>query len=90
MTLEPPDVSTQSHHYLRHHSPICPSARTTLFRRRSRRLMPATVIHLHVRDPVTGRPSSDAERFERVVGRIRAGCDALPSITTGGSAPAPT
>ncbi|WP_432430883.1 3-keto-5-aminohexanoate cleavage protein [Mesorhizobium loti] len=52
--------------------------------------MPATVIHLHVRDPVTGRPSSDAERFERVVGRIRAGCDALPSITTGGSAPAPT
>ncbi|MER9600134.1 3-keto-5-aminohexanoate cleavage protein [Mesorhizobium sp. M0244] len=46
----------------------------------------ATVIHLHVRDPETGRPSSDAERFERVVGRIRAGCDALLSITTGGSA----
>ncbi|MES0101383.1 3-keto-5-aminohexanoate cleavage protein [Mesorhizobium sp. M0019] len=46
----------------------------------------ATVIHLHVRDPKTGRPSSDAERFERVVGRIRAGCDALLSITTGGSA----
>ncbi|MER9274091.1 3-keto-5-aminohexanoate cleavage protein [Mesorhizobium sp. M0643] len=46
----------------------------------------ATIIHLHVRDPETGRPSSDAERFERVVGRIRAGCDALLSITTGGSA----
>ncbi|RWK55925.1 3-keto-5-aminohexanoate cleavage protein [Mesorhizobium sp.] len=46
----------------------------------------ATIIHLHVRDPDTGCPSSDAERFERVVGRIRAGCDALLSITTGGSA----
>ncbi|MER9249948.1 3-keto-5-aminohexanoate cleavage protein [Mesorhizobium sp. M0590] len=46
----------------------------------------AAIIHLHVRDPETGRPSSDAERFERVVDRIRAGCDALLSITTGGSA----
>lgn len=46
----------------------------------------ATVIHLHVRDPETGRPSSDADLFERVVERVRGDCDAILSITTGGSA----
>lgn len=46
----------------------------------------ATVLHLQVRDPKTGRPSSDAAMFERVVQRLRAECDAILSITTGGSA----
>jgi uncharacterized protein (DUF849 family) len=46
----------------------------------------ATVLHLHVRDPQTGRPSSDAALFERVVQSLRAECDAILSITTGGSA----
>lgn len=44
------------------------------------------VLHLHVRDPETGRPSADANRFARVVERIRAETDAILSITTGGSA----
>ncbi|MGE0239032.1 MAG: 3-keto-5-aminohexanoate cleavage protein [Parvibaculaceae bacterium] len=46
----------------------------------------AAVLHLHVRDPETGRPSSDADRFVRVVERINAETDAILSITTGGSA----
>lgn len=46
----------------------------------------AAVLHLHVRDPETGRPSADADRFVRVVDRIRSETDAILSITTGGSA----
>ncbi|WP_284945023.1 3-keto-5-aminohexanoate cleavage protein [Acidisoma cladoniae] len=46
----------------------------------------ASVLHLHVRDPETGQPSADPTLFARVVARIRAGCDAVISVTTGGSA----
>lgn len=46
----------------------------------------AAVLHLHVRDPQTGQPSSDPALFENVVARIRARTDAVLSITTGGSA----
>jgi len=46
----------------------------------------AAVLHLHVRDPATGQPSSDPALFEEVVARIRARTDAVLSITTGGSA----
>ncbi|HEV7252835.1 MAG TPA: 3-keto-5-aminohexanoate cleavage protein [Mesorhizobium sp.] len=45
----------------------------------------AAVLHLHVRDPETGKPSSDPALFEDVVERIRAQTDAVLSITTGGS-----
>jgi uncharacterized protein (DUF849 family) len=46
----------------------------------------AAVLHLHVRDPQTGQPSSDPDLFVRLVERVRAGTDAILSITTGGSA----
>lgn len=46
----------------------------------------AAVLHLHVRDPETGEPSSDPALFEAVVDRIRDRTDAVLSITTGGNA----
>ncbi|RRH94116.1 3-keto-5-aminohexanoate cleavage protein [Mesorhizobium tamadayense] len=46
----------------------------------------AAVLHLHVRDPNTGKPSADPELFLRVVKKIEAQTDAVLSITTGGSA----
>ncbi len=44
----------------------------------------AAVVHVHVRDPITGAPSSDPERFAEVVARIRAECDVLINLTTSG------
>ncbi|MER9094768.1 3-keto-5-aminohexanoate cleavage protein [Mesorhizobium sp. M0700] len=46
----------------------------------------AAVLHLHVRNPNTGEPSSDPELFERVAKTISARTEAILSITTGGSA----
>lgn len=46
----------------------------------------AAVLHLHVRNPNTGEPSSDPKLFERVAKTISARTDAILSITTGGSA----
>lgn len=46
----------------------------------------AAVLHLHVRDPDTGKPSADPALFLRVVRKIEAQTDAILSITTGGSA----
>lgn len=46
----------------------------------------AAVLHLHVRNPDTGEPSSDPELFERVAKTISSRTDAILSITTGGSA----
>ena len=45
----------------------------------------ASVLHLHVRDPENGQPSFDPTLFARVVARIRDACDAVISVTTGGS-----
>ncbi len=44
----------------------------------------STNIHIHARDPENGRPSSDPEIVRKIVTRIKAGCDAVICITTGG------
>jgi len=44
----------------------------------------ATAVHIHARDPETGRPSSDPELFGEIVTRIKRRCDAIICITTGG------
>ncbi|MCX7853611.1 MAG: 3-keto-5-aminohexanoate cleavage protein [Caldilineales bacterium] len=44
----------------------------------------AAVVHIHVRDPLTGAPSSDPALFTEVVARIREACDVLINLTTSG------
>lgn len=46
----------------------------------------AAILHLHAREPGTGRPSADPEHWAAFLPRIRAGCDAVVNMTTGGSA----
>lgn len=46
----------------------------------------AAILHLHARDPANGRPSAAVEHFRAVLPAIRAGCDAIVNLTTGGSA----
>lgn len=45
----------------------------------------AAIIHLHARQPDTGAPSADPEHFMGFLPRIRAECDAVVNISTGGS-----
>lgn len=45
----------------------------------------ASVIHLHARDPKDGRPSADPGLFREYVTQIKAQCDAVVSLTTGGA-----
>lgn len=44
----------------------------------------AAIVHVHVRDPVSGAPSSDFELFKATVDRIRAACGVLINLTTSG------
>ena len=44
----------------------------------------AAVVHIHVRDPVTGRPDSTLELFEQTVELIRGASDVLVNLTTTG------
>jgi uncharacterized protein (DUF849 family) len=44
----------------------------------------AAILHLHARDPETGRPESTPESYAQFLPRIRQGCDAIVNITTGG------
>jgi uncharacterized protein (DUF849 family) len=44
----------------------------------------AAIVHLHVRDPQTGRPVSDLGLFKDVLAGIRERCDAIAQPTTGG------
>ena len=44
----------------------------------------AAVAHLHVREP-DGAPSGRPELFRETIERIRAGCDALTMVSTGGA-----
>lgn len=46
----------------------------------------AAILHLHARDPATGRPSAALEHYLGFLPRIRAACDAVVNLTTGGSA----
>ena len=44
----------------------------------------ASIIHLHARDPETGKPSSDPDLFMQFLSRIKQSSDAVLNITTGG------
>ena len=44
----------------------------------------AAVIHLHARDPDTGRPSPDPRLFAQFMPRIKQATDAILNVTTGG------
>lgn len=46
----------------------------------------AAILHLHARNPVTGQPSAAAADYMAFLPEIRAGCDAVVNLTTGGSA----
>ena len=45
----------------------------------------AAIIHLHARDPETGKPDQTPEAFMRFLPRIRQQTDAVVNITSGGS-----
>ena len=44
----------------------------------------AAIVHVHVRDPATGRPSAELVLFEEVIAGIRDRCNAIVQPTTGG------
>ncbi len=44
----------------------------------------ATAVHIHVRDPETGRPSSSNELYREVLSEIKSRCDVIICVTTGG------
>ncbi len=45
----------------------------------------AAILHLHARDPETGRPDQSPEAFARFLPRIKQATDAVVNLTTGGS-----
>jgi uncharacterized protein (DUF849 family) len=45
----------------------------------------AAIVHLHARNPDTGRPDQSPEAFARFLPKIRAGCGAIINLTTGGA-----
>ncbi len=45
----------------------------------------AAIVHLHARDPVSGRPDQTPEAFARFLPRIKQQTNAVLNITTGGS-----
>ena len=45
----------------------------------------AAIIHLHARDPVTGRPDQSPDAFGRFLPQIKARTDAVLNITSGGA-----
>ena len=46
----------------------------------------AAILHLHARVPETGRPSSDPAHWAGFLEAIKAGCNGVVNMTTGGSA----
>lgn len=46
----------------------------------------ATILHLHARDPSNGRPSADPDHWAGFLPAIKAGCEGVVNMTTGGSA----
>jgi uncharacterized protein (DUF849 family) len=44
----------------------------------------AAAVHIHVRDPKTGHPSSEVELYREVVTKVKSKCDVILTITTGG------
>jgi len=45
----------------------------------------AAVVHLHARDPRTGKPSSDPALMKQITDGVRERCDVVIGITTGGA-----
>lgn len=45
----------------------------------------ASILHLHARDPHTGKPDQSPEAFAPILSSIKARCDAVVNITTGGA-----
>jgi uncharacterized protein (DUF849 family) len=45
----------------------------------------ASIIHLHARDPVTGKPDQTPEAFARFLPRIKQATNAVINLTTGGA-----
>ncbi|WP_251983261.1 3-keto-5-aminohexanoate cleavage protein [Streptomyces rapamycinicus] len=45
----------------------------------------AAIVHLHARDPQTGKPDPRPELFQRFLPRISAETDAVVNISTGGA-----
>jgi uncharacterized protein (DUF849 family) len=45
----------------------------------------AAILHLHARDPETGKPDQSPEAFARFLPRVKQGTNAAINITTGGS-----
>lgn len=45
----------------------------------------AAIVHLHARDPATGKPSQDTALFRAFVSRIKNASDVVINITTGGA-----
>lgn len=43
----------------------------------------AAIVHIHVRDPITGKPSTDLVLYREVVERIRSVSDVIINLTTG-------
>jgi len=44
----------------------------------------AAIVHIHVRNPETGQPSSDVNIFREVLTRIKSKCNVIINTTTGG------
>jgi len=44
----------------------------------------AAIVHVHARDPQTGRPSADSNVFGEILSKIKCKCDAVICTTTGG------
>src|SRR5262245_30676181 len=49
----------------------------------------AAIVHLHARVPTDGRPTQDPELFRQFLPKIKAHCDVVVNITTGGAATIP-
>ena len=45
----------------------------------------AALVHVHARDPDTGRPDQDPDAFAPILAGIAARCDAVINVTTGGA-----
>ena len=45
----------------------------------------AAILHLHARDPLTGKPDQSPQAFAPILSRVKAGCDAIINLTTGGA-----
>lgn len=45
----------------------------------------AAVVHIHARDPKTGKPTPDLNIFEEILTRIKSKCDVVICVTTGGA-----